>query len=75
MFLSDKAKLIGILALVVFAIIVIIVWPLVIIGAINTLFPILAINYGFWQWLSVLVLQMSTFGGVIAQLCTLNSKI
>jgi len=75
MFLSDKAKLIGILALVVFAIIVIIVWPLVIIGAINTLFPILAINYGFWQWLSVLVLQMSTFGGVIAQLRTLNSKI
>lgn len=75
MFLSDKAKLIGILALVVFAIIVIIVWPLVIIGAINTLFPILAINYGFWQWLSVLVLQMSTFGGVIAQLHTLNSKI
>lgn len=75
MFLSDKAKLIGILALVIFAIIVIIVWPLVIIGAINTLFPILAINYGFWQWLSVLVLQMSTFGGVIAQLRTLNSKI
>ena len=75
MFLSDKAKLIGILALVVFAIIVIIVWPLVIIGAINTLFPILAINYGFWQWLAVLVLQMSTFGGVIAQLRTLNSKI
>lgn len=75
MFLSDKAKLIGILALVVLAIIVIIVWPLVIIGAINNLFPILAINYGFWQWLSVLVLQMSTFGGVIAQLRTLNSKI
>lgn len=75
MFLSDKAKLIGILALVVFAIIVIIVWPLVIIGAINTLFPILAINYGFWQWLSVLVLQMSTFGGVIAQLRILNRKI
>ena len=75
MFLSDKAKLSGILALVVFAIIVIIVWPLVIIGAINTLFPILAINYGFWQWLSVLVLQMSTFGGVIAQLRILNSKI
>lgn len=75
MFLSDKAKLIGILALAVFAIIVIIGWPLVIIGAINTLFPILAINYGFWQWLSVLVLQMSTFGGVIAQLRTLNSKI
>ena len=75
MFSSDKAKLIGILALVVLAIIVIIVWPLVIIGAINTLFPILAINYGFWQWLSVLVLQMSTFGGVIAQLRTLNSKI
>ena len=75
MFLSDKAKLIGILALVVLAIIVIIVWPLVIIGAINNLFPILAINYGFWQWLSILVLQMSTFGGVIAQLRTLNSKI
>lgn len=75
MFSSDKAKLIGILALVVLAIIVIIVWPLVIIGAINNLFPILAINYGFWQWLSVLVLQMSTFGGVIAQLRTLNSKI
>lgn len=75
MFLSDKAKLIGILALVVFAIIVIIVWPLVIIGAINTLFPILAINYGFWQWLAVVVLQLSTFGGLSVTLREISNKL
>ena len=75
MFLSDKAKLIGILALVVFAIVVIIVWPLVIIGAINTLFPILAINYGFWQWLAVVILQISTFGGLNFHLREISNKL
>lgn len=32
--------------------------PFVIIWALNTLFPVLAINYGFWQWLAVVLLNL-----------------
>lgn len=34
----------------------IIFWPFVIIWALNTLFPILAIPFTFWTWLSMLVI-------------------
>lgn len=32
--------------------------PFVTIWALNTLFPVLAINYGFWQWLAVVLLNL-----------------
>lgn len=33
--------------------------PLTIIWALNTLFPLLAIKYGFFQWLAVVVLKLT----------------
>ena len=75
MFLSDKAKLVGILAVFVLAIVVIVFWPLVIIWAINTVLPTLAISYGFWQWLAVVVLQLSTFGGLSVTLREISNKL
>ncbi len=32
--------------------------PFVTIWALNTLFPVLAISYGFWQWLAVVLLNL-----------------
>jgi hypothetical protein len=39
-------------------ILLIVFGPFVIIWALNTLFPVLAINYGFWQWLAVVLLNL-----------------
>ena len=52
--------LIIIAALVVVALII--VGPLLVIWSLNTLFPVLAINYDVWSWLAVVVL----FGDVRA---------
>ena len=49
--------LIALIALIVLA-------PLAIIWALNTLFPILAINYGLYQWLAVVVLNLTWAGGI-----------
>ena len=43
---------------------VMIAWPLTIIWALNTLFITLSIPYSFWTWLAVVVLNVSTFGGL-----------
>lgn len=55
--MSDLLKTlgaVGILSIVALAVL----WPLVIIWAVNTLFA-LGIAYTFWTWLAVLVLTMS----------------
>ena len=39
--------------------------PIITIGALNTLFN-LGIEVNFWSWLSIVWLQMITFGGVAA---------
>jgi hypothetical protein len=36
--------------------------PLAIIWSLNTLFPVLAIPVGFYQWLAVVVLNLTVFG-------------
>lgn len=41
-------------------------WPLLMIWAINTLAPVMSIPYSFWTWLAVVVLNISTFGGLQA---------
>ena len=56
---KDKAKIIGVLLVVMLAIAVV---PIAIIWSLNTLFPALAIAYSFWTWLAVFVLSVSTFG-------------
>ena len=52
------------LSAVTFLIALIVLAPLAIIWALNTLFPILAINYGLSQWLAVVVLNLTWAGGI-----------
>ena len=52
------------LSAVTFLIALIVLAPLAIIWALNTLFPILAINYGLFQWLAVVVLNLTWAGGI-----------
>lgn len=52
------------LSAVIFLIALIVLAPLAIIWALNTLFPVLAINYGFFQWLAVVVLNLTWAGGI-----------
>jgi len=66
---------IGAVALVVLFIAMIVCWPLLLIFAINTLFPLLSIPYSFLTWLSVCVLNISTFGGLVAILRRIESKL
>lgn len=53
----SAAKLVGILFLFCLAIAFVILWPFVVIWALNTLFPALAIQMNFWTWLAVIVMQ------------------
>ena len=46
-------KIVIVLALIVA---IIAFGPLLTIWALNTLFPVLAINYGFFEWLAVIIL-------------------
>lgn len=55
--------LLGVLFLCLF-----LAWPLVIIWSLNTLFVSLSIPYSFWTYLAVMVLNVSTFGGLAMQL-------
>lgn len=45
--------------MIILAIASIVFWPLLIIFALNTLFPVLQIPYTFWTWISVAVLNMT----------------
>ena len=64
-FMNKNNVPVAILALVLItAVCVTIAWPLVIIWALNTLFVTLSIPYSFWTWLAVVVLNVSTFGGL-----------
>lgn len=59
---KQTRDIITIIALLVFAVLLAIFGPLAIIWALNTLFPILAIPYGFLQWLAVVVMNLTLFG-------------
>lgn len=48
-------------ALLFFAVLLIIFGPLAIIWSLNTLFPVLAIPIGFYQWLAVVVMNITVF--------------
>lgn len=54
-------NLVSIVFLILVIIALIVFGPLAIIWALNTLFPVLAISYGFWQWLAVVVLNLTWF--------------
>lgn len=50
--------------IVILAVAIIAAWPLAIIWALNCLFPLLSIPYGFSQWLAVIIINWTTFGGL-----------
>lgn len=59
MYLSDKEKIVTIIALLIFIVLMIAIGPLVVIWSLNTLFPLLAIPYTFWTWLAVIGLNVT----------------
>lgn len=59
---KQTRDIITIIALLVFAVLLIIFGPFAIIWSLNTLFPILSIPYGFLQWLAVVVMNLTVFG-------------
>ncbi len=62
---KETRDIIAIVGLLAFALFIIAFGPLAVIWSLNTLFPILAIPLGFYQWLAVLVLNATVFGKTI----------
>lgn len=56
---KDIFTIVFLLALITLFIVVV---PLAIIWSLNTLFPILAIPFGFYQWAAVAILNSIVFG-------------
>lgn len=65
----------GIALILILYTVVIVFWPFVLIFALNTLFITLSIPYTFWTWLSVAILQLSTFGGLATILRSIEKKL
>lgn len=59
--IKNADTVLGLSLLIVFALVLVVVWPVIIIWALNTLFPLLAITYTFWSWLAVAVLNVTYF--------------
>lgn len=53
----EKLGIIGVILLVVALIAVVVFWPFAVIFALNTLFPVLAIQSNFWTWLAIVILN------------------
>jgi hypothetical protein len=49
-------KFVGVIGIVALIVVLIIAGPLLILWALNTLFPVLAIPYTVWTWLAALIL-------------------
>jgi hypothetical protein len=62
---KQNKDIMTIVALLVFAILLIIFGPLAIIWSLNTLFPILAIPFGFYQWAAVVLLNLTVFSKAV----------
>ena len=52
----------GIVLLILLMILLICFTPFIVIWALNTLFPILAIQYSFWTWLAMLIINIHIGG-------------
>jgi hypothetical protein len=61
---KNTKDILTIVSALVFATLVAVFGPLAIIWALNTLFPVLAIPVGFYQWLAVAVLNLTVFAKV-----------
>lgn len=66
--MSNSTRIAAIVGLVILILAIIILQPLAIIWAINTLAPAMSVPYSFWTWLAVVVLHISTFGGLNASI-------
>lgn len=66
---------VGLILFILVAIAFVVFWPFAIIWALNTVFVTLSIPYTFWTWLGVVILQMSTFGGVSANIANLQRAV
>jgi hypothetical protein len=62
---KENKDIMTIVALLSIALLIIVFGPLAIIWSINTLFPVLAIPIGFYQWLAVVILNLTVFGKAI----------
>lgn len=52
----------GIILLFLVLLLILIFAPFITIWALNTIFPILAIQYSFWTWLAVVLLNLQITG-------------
>ncbi len=62
-FFSNHVGLSLVVLLVVIA--VALAWPMVIVWAVNALFPMLSIPYSFTSYIAVCILNISTFGAIV----------
>jgi hypothetical protein len=49
------SKLLGVVGIIALVVTLIVAGPLLLIWALNTLFPVLAIPYTFWTWVAALI--------------------
>lgn len=49
------SKLLGVVGVIALVVTLIVAGPLLLIWALNTLFPVLAIPYTFWTWVAALI--------------------
>lgn len=71
---KSTQDIIVIVSTIIAFLVVITIAPLLTIAAINTLFAT-GIAYNFFTWLSMLYLQMISFGGVIAVLKRIEKRL
>lgn len=62
---KQNKDIMTIVALLTFAVLLFIFGPLAIIWSLNTLFPILAIPFGFYQWAAVVLLNLTIFSKAV----------
>lgn len=58
---SSNSVMLG-LGIITLMVLLVVFGPLAIIWSLNTLFPILAIPFGFYQWAAVMFLNSAVFG-------------
>lgn len=57
--------ILSIIFMLTFAVFLIVCGPLAVIWSLNTLFPILAIPFGFYQWAAVILLNITIFSKAV----------
>jgi hypothetical protein len=67
---KQTKDIITIIALLVFGTLLLVFGPIAIIWSLNTLFPVLAIPIGFYQWAAVVLLNITVFSKAL-----INKKV